>query len=347
MLNQNNKKTFSYISLFLFVIFVSTSTGEESEMPKFAKWYKNKRAAVSLRFDDSHDSHVKVAIPLLKKYGFKATFMVNPGRSEYKRYKDFWEKEVPQMGHRLGNHTLNHKGARTIEQAEIEIGEVSKLIWRLYPKESKLTVFASGGGGKKWGGEYWKNASQEYKDIVHKYSLIDLYDGKHASKRGDAETLADDLCENVKNTINEMKYQPFHFHNIGKLIWKDKARILLSWTSLTLPENEFEKFLRCLSEEKDQVWIAPVIDILKYQKEYKSANLQIIQTEANKINLKLNITTDPDLYDHKLTLIVPPFNGKKPLRLVQGNLVHNQLMLSDNESLFDVEPVNSKIEIVY
>ncbi len=137
----------------------------------------NYDCAISLRFDDNLVSHVEYVIPLLNKYGFKGTFMINPGRN-YKKYQDFWENKLPQMGHRWGNHTWHHEGAKNLEEAEFEIGEVSKLIWKLYPNESKFNVFASG-GGEEWGGKRWSEALPAYKEIVKKYYLIDLYDGNH------------------------------------------------------------------------------------------------------------------------------------------------------------------------
>lgn len=122
--------------------------------PYIAKWFKNQKGAISLRFDDGLDSHINIAIPILNKYGLKGTFMTNPGKDRYKSNKTFWETEIPRMGHRLGNHTMHHRGAKNLEEAEYEVGEPSKLIWKLYPNESKLLVFASGGGIRvKWGGE--------------------------------------------------------------------------------------------------------------------------------------------------------------------------------------------------
>ena len=167
------------VLMILGTIFLHHSIADDRKDPMIARWYEGKTAAVSLRFDDSTESHVVYAIPRLNQYGLKGTFMVNPGKDRYLKNKDFWEKQVPAMGHQMGNHTMHHQGAKTPADAEFEIGEVSRLIWKLYPNRSKLLVFASGGGGKKWGGKLWGQASEEYKSLVNKYHLIDLYDGNH------------------------------------------------------------------------------------------------------------------------------------------------------------------------
>ena len=111
--------------------------------------------------------------------------MINPGRAPYKKHRKFWEGDVLDMGHDLGNHTWHHKGARTLEEAEREIGAVSELILRLHPHKSKLTAFASG-GGERWSGVKWSDAAPGFKEIASGYHLIDLYDGTHPSYRCDS-----------------------------------------------------------------------------------------------------------------------------------------------------------------
>jgi len=112
-----------------------TAVDEEAGVTaKICRWRNNKTAAVSLRFDDSHPSHIEIAVPALNKYGMVGTFLINPGKDIYKKYKDTWETEVIQSGHELGNHTLHHHGAKNDQEAEYEIGECSKYIWSLFPK---------------------------------------------------------------------------------------------------------------------------------------------------------------------------------------------------------------------
>ena len=68
---------------------------------------------VVLTFDDSSKSHFTVARPLLKKYGFGATFFVTEGFDMPTNKRDYmtWE-EIAQLhrdGFEIGNHTLDHK----------------------------------------------------------------------------------------------------------------------------------------------------------------------------------------------------------------------------------------------
>ncbi|HQX51595.1 MAG TPA: polysaccharide deacetylase family protein [Planctomycetaceae bacterium] len=69
---------------------------------------------VVLTFDDSAKSHYTVARPLLKEYGFGATFFVTEGFDFKDNKKDYmtWEeiRELHQDGFEIGNHTRDHLG---------------------------------------------------------------------------------------------------------------------------------------------------------------------------------------------------------------------------------------------
>lgn len=68
-------------------------------------WPDGKKMALSLTFDDARLSQADKGIPLLDKYGVKATFYISPV-SMMKRY-DEWKKAVIN-GHDIGNHSLVH-----------------------------------------------------------------------------------------------------------------------------------------------------------------------------------------------------------------------------------------------
>jgi peptidoglycan/xylan/chitin deacetylase (PgdA/CDA1 family) len=69
---------------------------------------------VVLTLDDSKASHYTVVRPLLKKYGFGATFFITEGFSFATNKEDYltWEQiaELHREGFEIGNHTRDHKG---------------------------------------------------------------------------------------------------------------------------------------------------------------------------------------------------------------------------------------------
>ena len=68
-------------------------------------WPEGKKMALSLTFDDARLSQIDTGIPLLDKYGVKATFYISPG-SMLKR-TDGWKKAALN-GHDIGNHSVYH-----------------------------------------------------------------------------------------------------------------------------------------------------------------------------------------------------------------------------------------------
>src|SRR3954464_1084888 len=69
---------------------------------------------VVLTFDDAKASHYTVVRPLLKKYGFGATFFITEGFSFRTNKDDYltWDQiaELHRDGFEIGNHTRDHMG---------------------------------------------------------------------------------------------------------------------------------------------------------------------------------------------------------------------------------------------
>lgn len=73
------------------------------------KWPNGQQGAVSLRFDDGMDSHIRLAAPLLERHGLRGTFYICPaGSDEQWRARAAEWKLVLQAGHEIGNHTISH-----------------------------------------------------------------------------------------------------------------------------------------------------------------------------------------------------------------------------------------------
>lgn len=86
---------------------------------------------VVLTFDDASKSHFTVARPLLKKYGFGATFFVTEGFDFTTNKRDYmsWQ-EIAQLhrdGFEIGNHTRDHRSvvAETLDQLPLQIESIN------------------------------------------------------------------------------------------------------------------------------------------------------------------------------------------------------------------------------
>src|SRR5207244_2224596 len=84
-----------------------------------------------LTFDDSVASHYSVVRPILKRYGFGATFFITEGFSFRTNKQDYmtWEqiKELHQEGFEIGNHTRDHLSvsARTLGKLREQVEAIN------------------------------------------------------------------------------------------------------------------------------------------------------------------------------------------------------------------------------
>lgn len=99
-------------NLLLLAILALTASGAEKVPDKL----------VVLTFDDSVASHYTLARPLLRRYGFGASFFITEGFSFRTNKKDYmtWEQiaELHRDGFEIGNHTRDHLSitAKTVPQ---------------------------------------------------------------------------------------------------------------------------------------------------------------------------------------------------------------------------------------
>ncbi len=105
------------------------------------QWPEGKKMGLSLTFDDARLSQVDKGIPLLDKYGVKATFYLSPDNITQRL--EAWGKAVTN-GHDIGNHSLLHPCTGnfvwskdkaledyTLQDMNMELDSASKLIKKM------------------------------------------------------------------------------------------------------------------------------------------------------------------------------------------------------------------------
>ena len=109
------------VSLLLVIVASSTLPAQQAVPDKL----------VVLTFDDSSRSHYDVARPILKKYGFSATFFITEGFNFATNKKDYmtWEQisQLHKDGFEIGNHTRDHLGLNeeNIDQLEEQLAGIN------------------------------------------------------------------------------------------------------------------------------------------------------------------------------------------------------------------------------
>lgn len=280
------------------------------------RWHDGRRAALSIRFDDSHPTHLSTAIPILNEYGFRGTFMVNPGtpdggslrprrRPAFQDHLAEWQAVAQRGRHELANHTLDHQGAQNNEEMDYQIGAASKALWELSPDRSQLIALNLGGGT-------WWTTTRTLRFYLDKYHLFDASSGS---------TGMDDVYGNrvprfrqlLEKHLESGGWCRVHYHTIGK--------------GYSSSEENFRAALDVAREHESDLWIAGMADIYKYQTEWHGATLTLGNGGPDRLDLRLSCSAPPELYDQPLTIEVTLPKSWPPGRVAVQD-AHNKTIAS-------------------
>lgn len=237
--------------------------------PHAAIWPGQRRAAISLSFDDHLRSQLEHALPVLNRYGVKGTFYVIPGAgSLFERHIDAWRK-VYADGHEIANHTIAHPCSEkhafisaehalenwSLERIEADIDEATARLKALLPGYTP-TSFAYPCGETFVGrGE----ARTSYIPAVARRFVVARGVGSTDNDplTCDLHNVSSWIVENVtaeqmiamiQPTIQAGRWGIFCFHGIGG----DHLRV---------DADALEGLVRYLKESEDDIWTDTVFAI--------------------------------------------------------------------------------------
>jgi hypothetical protein len=291
------------------------------------RWYDGRQAAVTFRFDDSHPSHILTAIPMLREYGFKGTFFINPGSPGYQSHRAEWEACAAQGDQEFADHSMRHRGSRNDAETDQEIGETARYIRTLFPGKSALLCF-SPGGGTMW------TYSGRLRTVLDKYDLyFDLFDVSPRVGISVQEGSAEAYRTTLEGAIEKGVLFTGLFHRIDP-------------TGVT--PATFRGMLETTKRHAAEIWVAGGTDVFKYFQERNAAALTWASGGAGGLTLALTCATDAKLYDQPLTIELALPDGWRAqdlkVRNGQGAAVPTRVATVAGQSVvrFDVPPVTGK-----
>ncbi|MBN1250612.1 MAG: polysaccharide deacetylase family protein [Bacteroidales bacterium] len=304
---------------------------------KIAKWQGNKKAAILLQFDDSTPGQAQLGVPALNSRNFVGTWYVNPGRDAFISNINTWENIAPEGGQELANHTMTHTGANTYEEVVYEVGEASKIIWKIRGDENFGSLIAfNRGGGTTWDEEDLANVLDEYYNI-DRLSYIGI---RLIALSVPAGSNANEMYEIIPLAIQDSIIGSLHFHGISA----EDGDPPMDWGNAGVWIYEFEKLLDKLEDIKNDIWICGYIQVYKYIKEKDSATIAIEQNSENKYTVALTSETDPKYFNEELTIVASIPGIWKSCTVTQNNKTENY-SLSNGILIFNALPNKGDIVI--
>ncbi|MFA6088009.1 polysaccharide deacetylase family protein [Mucilaginibacter sp.] len=289
------------------LITISTfAQNAESLKYTIAPWFNNKKAAVTLTFDDGIPGQYHIALPLLNQYGFKSTFFV--AVKIINDQKISWDllNQASLAGHEIANHALTHPHFIKIplDTIAFESIESNKYIDKYIPGKKVIThayPFGEGGGNTEKDKGIRQTVSKYFigaratKNKPYAYNKYDFaltnddYYNINSQMITDSASMAD-FGKNIDETIAIGGWFCPTYHGIAD-----------GW--IITPGDVFEKHLIELDKRKADLWIAPFKNVIQYHKERNSATLRLIRRTPKTWQLSLSDTlTNRNNFDQPLTI---------------------------------------------
>ena len=238
-------------------------------------WDGDKKAAISLTFDDGMGSHLDTAIPMLEKYGLRGTFYItasgeDDGQKALARFRPAFES-----GHEIGNHSIHHwcscagvmapesRGLeyRRLDEVERELVEADKRFRTVFPdverwsfcypcyntfvgrglnRQSYVPIVARRFFAARAGGEMSNSINSPYHADLH------CLNSWKCERRSAAE-----LIGLVERTTTQGGWSILTFHGIGE-------------GHLPVAISDFQELLAHLDAGRERIWTAPLIKVAGY-----------------------------------------------------------------------------------
>ena len=258
-----------FIALVLSQFFLSALYAQVSNT-----WH-HKKCAVVITYDDAYDQQLDNAIPVLDSLGLKATFYITAFSNSMQTRLNDWKK-IAANGHELGNHTLFHpcnggKGREWVSpdydlskysvQRMIDETRMTNLFLRALDGKTKRT-FAFTCGDMKIGDSSFINAMKDdfvaaraVRNEMHKINEIDLYNVDCYVVNGET---GQQMIEWVKKAMETNSLLVILFHGVN------------GGNALNVSLQAHSQLLHFLKQNEKDIWIAPMIDVAEYIKNYQS-----------------------------------------------------------------------------
>ncbi len=242
-------------------------------------WPAGQRGAVTLSYDDAIVSHFESVAPQLEEAGLRATFYIQIDSPGFQLHTDAWRR-VARAGHELGNHSLFHPcrkdrpGEHTWLSDDYNLSDYTPDRWL---GEMRIANFVlqliDGRTERTFGNTCCNNAVGP---LDNRTSLEELVPklfvgarGEYVSRpinpakanfaalghcSGDGKSF-EQLREEIESAVREGKWVFYMFHGVGE-----------GTHSLYIDADEHRKLVEYLSTNKDRIWTAPAVDVLRHLK---------------------------------------------------------------------------------
>src|SRR5215204_2407607 len=262
--------TIKKVFIALLICFIFSSVNAQSNTT-----WNGKKCAVVLTYDDGLNVDLTNVIPALDSVGLKGTFYISDYFNGLNAQIPGWKKAALK-GHELANHTLWHacEGGRagrefvkeydlrfyTVKRMADEIRGMNNILKAIDGKDKRTFAFPCG-DTKIHDTAYIDGLKNEFvaargvRSEMPPIEKVDLYNLPCYMMSGQT---GEQMIELVKQAITNGRMLVFLFHGVG------------GEHGLNVSLEAHRKLLQFLKQNEKDLWVAPMIDVASYIKDYQA-----------------------------------------------------------------------------
>ena len=282
-----------------------------------ALWRGDRRAAVSLTFDDAMPSQRRHIAPLLARFGFRATFFLPTGELERTRpnrwgqTRSAWRywRALAAKGHEMGSHSITHPNLARISWPQV----VREL------KGSRDTIRARIPGQRC--------ATLAYPYAVSNRRVRRLAKGLFVAARGAGFRPESAEPRDLMNIRSVTPYKKTTRRLMGR--WMERTEARRGWLVWMLhgtkgqgweplPLSTYRYIFGLIKRRRSKLWVAPFGEVATYVRERRAARLSLVDSTSSRLEIELTDNLDDRRYDQPLTLCVVVRSGWSRVGIRQG-----------------------------
>lgn len=288
-----------------------------------AKFRGDKRAAISLTYDDGLKEHIDLVAPELEKRGLRGSFWIignKIGAKDSKHgdrmtYEEL--RELHRRGHEVGSHTWSHPNL-------IRLDNLDSVRWQMQMLDS---AFLANGLPKPMTMAYPYNAGRgEIARVVEEGRI-----GSRTFQVGHGQ-------QNNKSTLESMT--AWMHRMIDTYDWGVTMThaILHGYDQWEHPEELWQFYDTLKAHEKD-IWVGTFGECCAYQKERKAIKLSTLR-KGKKLIITPTLSLDKQIFHEPLTLRIEGFQyfSEKKLKIHQNKKKLEPYRATDGALLINFDP---------
>lgn len=319
---------------------------------KITNWLDNKKAAVTITYDDNCDGQFTIGLPEMEKRNFKSTYYVNSGDGGCNN-PTRWDfiKLAMDEGHEIGAHGVNHDNLTEMPVAEAEyqmLGCRDTINKRMGNDKCITFAYPFGAGGTNSPNDDNVRAIAEKYFISARGAGID-YNVGYLSYNAYMNPTYKNFDYQIESYAIEPSTSKVIFSNVLNNAIEGGGWFIPQYHAIngdterfgTINSGLFIEHMDAMAEKSAFIWAPSYVDAFKYHKEKRTGNLAVASEDNEKWLLTLTDGLPNHLYDHPLTIRM-----KKPdwmvYSIVQGTTALN--FINDGDTLqFNAVPDKGNI----